>query len=85
MERLAVSKPAHKCDVETFNLRKLNELEVRIQYRFGITNRFALLENLNDSMDISRAWEKVKDNVKTSANESMGLYELKQHKPWFDD
>jgi hypothetical protein len=59
--------------VETFNIRKLNELEVRKQYRFGITNRFAVLENLNDSKDISRGWEKVKDNVKTSANESLGL------------
>jgi hypothetical protein len=39
-------------------------MEVRKQYRFGITNRFAVLENLNDSKDISRAWEKVKDNVK---------------------
>jgi len=32
-ERVAVSKPeAHKFDVERFNLRKLNELEVRKKY-----------------------------------------------------
>ena len=32
----------------------------------------------------SRAWENIKENVKTSAKESLGLHEWKQHKPWFD-
>jgi len=35
--------------------------------------------NLNDSEDINRAWENIKENIKTSAKESLGLYELKQH------
>ena len=36
-ERLAVSKQrAQKFDVERFNLRKLNELEVRTQYQIKI-------------------------------------------------
>jgi len=43
------------------------------------------LENLNDSKDINTTWENFKDNIKTSANDSLVLYELKQHKPWFDD
>jgi hypothetical protein len=42
---------------------------------------FAALENLKDSKDINRAWENIKDNIKTSAQESLGLYNLKQHKP----
>jgi hypothetical protein len=29
---------------------------------------------------IPRALDNIKDNKKTSANESLGLYELKQHK-----
>jgi len=43
--------------------------------------------NLSDSEDINtcRTWEKIKENIKTSAKESLGLYELKQHKPWFDE
>jgi hypothetical protein len=57
-ESLAVSKQAaQKFDEERFNLRKLSELEIRKQYQFEITNRFAALENLNDSVDINRAWE----------------------------
>ena len=29
-------------------------------------------------------WENVKENIKTSAKESLGLHEWKQHKLWFD-
>jgi len=55
-ERLAVSKQAaQKFDVERFNLRKLNELEVRKQYHIKISNGFAALENLSDCEDIYRA------------------------------
>ena len=43
------------------------------------------MENLNDDEDINRAWENIKENIKTSAKESLGLHELKQHKPWFDE
>jgi hypothetical protein len=35
--------------------------------------------------DINRAWENIKDNIKTSAKESLGLYGWMQHKPWFDE
>jgi hypothetical protein len=42
------------------------------------------LENLNVSEDISRAWEDIKENIKISSQESLGLHERKQHKPWFN-
>jgi hypothetical protein len=42
---LALSKQAaQKFDVERFNLRKLNDLEVRKQYQIKISDRFAALE-----------------------------------------
>ena len=48
-ERVAVSKEvSQKFDVEIFNHRKLNELEVRKEYHIKILNRFAALENLSD-------------------------------------
>jgi len=72
--------------VERFNLRKQSELEVRKQYHVKISNRFAVLENLNDSKDINRAWGNTKQNIKTSAKKkTLGLYEWKQHKSWFDE
>jgi len=84
-ERLAVRKQAaQKFDGERFNLRKLNERGVKEKYQIEITNRFAALENLNGDENVNRAWESIKENIKTSAKESLGLHEWKQHKPWFD-
>ena len=81
-ERLAVGKQAtQRLDKQRFNLNKLNDMEVRIQYQIDITNRFAALENLNK--DVNRTWENIKENIKTSAKESLGVHEWKQHKPWF--
>jgi len=42
------------------------------------------LENLDVDEDVNRAWENVKENIKTSAKDSLVLHEWKQHKPWFD-
>ena len=67
-ERLAVNKKAaQKFDGERFNLRKLNELEVKKKYQIEITNRFAALENSDVDDDVNRAWENIKENIKTSA------------------
>jgi len=43
------------------------------------------LENFNDSNDINRAWENIKEKIRTSAKVSLGLYKLKQHKPSCDE
>jgi len=43
------------------------------------------LEDLSDSEDINRAWENIKEKIKTSAKVSLGVYKWKQHKPWFDE
>jgi hypothetical protein len=73
-ESSAVSiQAAQKFHGERFNVRKLNELEVRKHYQMDITNRYAVMGNLWDDEDTNRVWENIK-----------GLHELKQHKPWFD-
>jgi hypothetical protein len=54
-----------------FNIRKLNDLEVRKQYQIEITNRFAALKNLSDGEDISKAWENIKESIKTSNLDKM--------------
>ena len=71
-ERLTVGKQAaQRLDRQRFNLSKLNDLEVRKQYQIDITNRFAALENMNEDEDINRTWENIKENIKTSAKESL--------------
>ena len=79
-------KAAQKFDGERFNLRKLNELEVKEKYQIEITNRFVALENLDVYKDVNRSWEIIKENIKTSAEESLGLHEWKQAKmQWIQD
>ena len=80
-----LEEATQKFDVERFNLRKLRELEVRKQYQIKVSNRFEAVENLNDSEHIKRAWEDIKQNIKTAAKDSPCLYELKQHKLCFDN
>ena len=83
-ERLAVIKQTlQKFYGERFNLRKLNELQVRKQYQIEIKNRFAALGNLSGGEDIKSAWQNIKENIKTPAEGSLGLHELKQHKARF--
>ena len=85
-ERLAVSKEeARKSDGERFNLRKLNELEIKKKYQIEITKGFAALDNLNVDEEVNRAWENIKEKIKISVIENLGLHELKQRKPWFDE
>ena len=59
--------------------------EVREQYQIELTNRFAALDNLSDNEDVDRTWENIKEDIKTSAERSLGLHELKQNKTWFDE
>ena len=63
---MAVSKQtSQKYDGKRFNLRKLNDLEDRKQYQIEIANRFAAMEDLSGSEDMNRAWENIKENIKT--------------------
>ena len=43
------------------------------------------MENLNVDEDVNRAWENIKENIKSSAKGILVLQELKRRKPWFDE
>jgi hypothetical protein len=79
-ERLAVSKrPANKMGMDIFNLKKLNEGEVKEEYQAKIKNRFPVLENVEDIGDIDRAWDAIRENIKISAKECIGHCAAKRH------
>jgi hypothetical protein len=59
--------------MEGFNLKKLKAVQGKEQYCLEISNRFAALENLNTELDINKAWETIRKNIKISAKESLGL------------
>ena len=62
--------------------QQLSELAFNKQYQIKVTNRFAGLENLNDSEGINRDWENSKGNIKPRIKRA-SLYKLRQHKPLF--
>jgi hypothetical protein len=85
-ERISVSKGARqKFDVERFDLKKLNDTEVKEKYQVEISNRFAASESLDENFDINNTWESIRENIKTSAKDNLGYHRLKHNKPRFDD
>jgi hypothetical protein len=84
-EILAVRKQIlYRFHTERYSLKKLYEVKGKEQYNPEISKRFSALENL-DEVDINRAWETIIENIKISAKESLGYYEMKKHKPRFDE
>jgi hypothetical protein len=71
--------------MERFNLKKLNDIESKEQFRVEVSNRFAALEDLDTEVEINSAWETIRENIQISAKESLGYFELKKHKPCFDE
>jgi hypothetical protein len=43
------------------------------------------LEDLDTEVELNSAWEMIRDNIKILAKESLGYFELKKHKSWFDE
>jgi aminopeptidase C len=78
-ERLTLSKQ-HRFHIEVFSLKKLKEVEIKEQYHVEIAHIFAALENLDDEV-----LGKILQNYTNFSQESLDYYELKKHKPWFDE
>jgi hypothetical protein len=51
-------------------------MEIRKQIQIKLSNMFEASENLNDSEDMNRACEDIKENSKISAKDTI--------RPWFD-
>jgi hypothetical protein len=71
--------------MKRFDLKNLNEVEGKEQYCVEVSNRFAALKCLDSKVEINSAWEMNRDNVKISAKESLGYYEVRKHKPGCDE
>jgi hypothetical protein len=85
-ERISVSKQARQnSDLGRFDLKRLDDAEVKEKYQVEISNRFADLESSDESFDINNAWDSIRENIKTSAKDNLGYQKLKHNKPWFDD
>jgi hypothetical protein len=68
------------------NSQNMNNNFVIIQQsRVVVSNRFAGLDDLDTEVEINSDWETIRDNINISVKESLGYFELKKHKPWFDE
>jgi hypothetical protein len=67
--------------MQRFDLKMLNNEEVKEQYQVKTSNRYAALKNTDDNVGIDRTWENIRGVIKFSVRESIGHYMLKQHKP----
>jgi hypothetical protein len=43
------------------------------------------LEHLETEVEINISWETIIENIKLSAQKSLGYFELKKHTPWFEE
>jgi hypothetical protein len=59
--------------MERFNLKKLNEVEGKEEYRVEISYRFAALVILDAEVGINTTLETIRENIKILANVSLGL------------
>jgi hypothetical protein len=55
------------------------------QYHIEVSSKFAALEDLDTEMLINSAWERIRECIKFAAKEGLGYYELKKHKPCFNE
>jgi hypothetical protein len=63
-ERLAVNKQRpQRFHMERFNLKKLNDVEGKGQYRVEVSNRFAALQNLDAEENIKSAQELIRQTT----------------------
>jgi hypothetical protein len=83
-ERLEVNKHrSQSVHMDRFNFK--NEAEGKDKYHIEVSNVFAALEALEAEVENNSAWETIGENIEISAKESLGYFELKKHKPWFDE
>jgi hypothetical protein len=85
-ERISVSTRVRQHpDLERFDLKRLDDVEVKKKYQVEISISFADLESLDKCFDIQYAWESIRENTNTSAKGNLGYQKLKHNKLLFDD
>jgi hypothetical protein len=77
VETQSVSKRASNVFTQRFNPKKLDNMDVKEQYRDKIP--FEILND--DNLDISRARESTKENIKTSAREREVIPDATEQSP----
>jgi hypothetical protein len=83
-ERLSLKKGINQHLVlDRYNLNKLLDHQTRKEYQVDVANRFSVLEGLEIS-SVDDTWVKIRDSIKSSAEEKVGILETHRNKTWFN-
>jgi hypothetical protein len=66
-------------------LPECNEVEGKEHYHVEISNRLAVLEDLDAEVNGNSKWKTIRGNIKISAKGCLSYYDLKKHRPWFNE
>ena len=69
--------------MDRYNLNKLHDHQTRKECQIDVTNRFSVLEGLEIS-NVDDTWVKIRDSIKSSTEEKVGIFETHRNKSWFD-
>ena len=77
------NKDVHKS--QKFNLKNLENDELRTKYQVKIANRFQMLESEDENVglgdkDVETEWEIIRYSIKQAASESIGYLEKRKQK-----
>jgi hypothetical protein len=74
-----------------FEVYILDNPIVKADYQLELSNRFEMLaeldndDDINNETDVNKMWESIRDTVKSTAKERVGVRKQQRIKPWFDD
>jgi hypothetical protein len=63
--------------MESFNHKKLNEVEGKEQSHDEILNKSTASENVDAAVDTNSTWEHIRENIRVSAKDSLDYCELR--------
>jgi len=83
-ERLSLKKGIKQhLAADRYSLNKLVDRETKKKYQIDVANRFSALEGV-EIFSLDDTWVKIRDSIKASAKEKVGVLETNRNKPWFD-
>ena len=71
-----------------FDVEKLKDQQIRTEYQLNLSNRFAILDQLeeeNEEENVQITWNDIKNGIREAAEDTVGFREQTNRNAWFDD
>jgi hypothetical protein len=85
-ERISVNKLIRQnLYVEIFDLKKLDDIQVKEKYYIETSSGFAALDSEGEVLDINNAWELLEKTSRPQKKENVVYQKIKHNKSWFGE